>query len=416
MDDNNRNNEVFRYDDSKLNNQDINFILKEDSNYNSRNYRSSNANHKKRGTFSYFIVAMIGALIGGLISLYLAPIILYEDLDFNTRYEGNSDVHQEITINPTEDIGIVEAVAKKSMRSVVGITTIRRGLDYFFRPVQRQELGSGVIISSDGYIITNSHVVGYGEADKITVLFEDGTNKPGKVLWYSNTYDLAIVKVNITNLPPADLGDSDALKVGEIAVAIGNPLGLEFERTVTSGVISGLNRTVVIDNNQKIEELIQTDASINRGNSGGPLLNGRGEVIGINTAKISGGEGMGLAIPINVIKPVINKMIDEGELKQVFLGISGVAVDNYEQLLNIDLKTDKGVYIGEVISNSPAYKSGLKEGDILLKIDNKEVMSMNEIRDILLTYKPGETAKLTVLRNDSLLYLDVKFVERLDNQ
>lgn len=418
MNDDNRHDDMFSGKSSEANNEEVNFILKDspDYHYPSRNYIYSNDNNRKRGLFSYFLVAMIGALIGGVISVYIAPYLPYQNSDFNTRYEGDFDSTQEIKITPTEDIGIVEAVAKKSMRSVVGITTIQRGIDYFLGEVERQGLGSGVIVSSDGYIITNSHVVAYGQADKITVLFEDGTTKPGRVLWHSDIYDLAIVKVDITNLPPAELGDSDNLKVGEVAVAIGNPLGLEFERTVTSGVISGLNRTVVIENNQKIEDLIQTDASINPGNSGGPLLNGRGEVIGINTAKISGGEGLGLAIPINAVKPIISRMIDEGEFKQVFIGIQGIAVEKYEQALAIELNADQGIYIIEVIADSPAHESGLIAGDVLLKIDNEEVNSMNELRNLLLHYKPGEAVKLTILRNDSESILDIIFIERPDNQ
>ncbi len=404
--------------ESEVNNDQINFILKERANYHYpiRDYNYSSGDNKRRGIFSYFIVALIGALIGGIISIYLAPILPFKNSDFITRYEGNSNIAEQIKITPTEDIGIVEAVAKKSMRSVVGITVVQQGLDYFFRPVERQGLGSGVIVSSDGYIITNSHVVADGQADEITVLFEDGTKKPGRVLWYSELYDLAIVKVNITNLPPAELGDSDDIQVGEVAVAIGNPLGLEFERTVTSGVISGLNRTIVIDNNQQIEDLIQTDASINPGNSGGPLLNGEGEVIGINTAKISGGEGLGLAIPINVVKPIISRMIDEGEFRQVFLGIQGIAVEKYEQALNIKLKAKKGIYVIEVVANSPAYESGLKAGDVLLEIDNKEIDTMNDLRKLLLNYKPGESAELTVLRNGSKLNVDITFIERPNNQ
>ncbi|KKH59039.1 hypothetical protein DU75_07475, partial [Methanosarcina mazei] len=205
----------------------------------------------------------------------------------------------QINITTKEDITTVTAVAKKSMKSVVGITTVETVRDFIWER-QVQGIGSGVIVDSRGYILTNSHVVGDNNADRITVLFEDGDKKVGQVIWHDPSLDLAMVKVNAINLPVADFGDSDTLQIGEIAVAIGNPLGLEFQRTVTSGIISGLNRTIPLDQYYKMEDLIQTDASINPGNSGGPLLNAKGEVIGINTAKISTGEGLGFAIPINI--------------------------------------------------------------------------------------------------------------------
>ncbi|MTI46247.1 serine protease HtrA [Sporosalibacterium faouarense] len=386
-------------------------------------YTRENINHKvkskqKSRFLSYFIVALIAALIGGLISSYIAPMYLYGKIIPVPNYYSGLGNREEIKINPTNEIGAVEAVAKKSMKSVVGITTIEEEeVDYLFWrvPVQRQGLGSGVIINRDGYIITNSHVVADGRAKEITVLFEDGSKKSGEVLWNSVVYDLAVVKVKVSNLPVAELGDSDDLEVGQLAVAIGNPLGLEFQRTVTSGVISGLNRTIVIENNEKIENLIQTDASINPGNSGGPLLNAKGQVIGINTAKIQGGEGLGLSIPINVVKPIIDQIINKGEYKQVYLGISGASIDEYEQALGIDLNADRGLYIYEVIKNSPAYESGMHAGDIILELDNNEVNSINDLKKLLFKYKPGDTGILKILRNGDEINLEITFAEMPDN-
>ena len=212
---------------------------------------------------------------------------------------------------------------------------------------------------------------------------------PGKVLWNDSALDLAIVKVETTGLPSADLGDSESLEVGQLAVAIGNPLGLDFQRTVTSGVISGLNRSIKVDQYNVIEDLIQTDASINPGNSGGPLLNSKGEVIGINTVKIRSqvGEGLGFAIPINVAKPIIQGVIEEGDFKTVYLGVGGYEVEEYERALGVDLSIDKGVIIVEVYPDSPADRAGLRSGDIIVKIDNQEVESMNQLKKILYKYK-----------------------------
>ncbi len=419
-------------------NREINFILmdnndqKVDREHNKKqisHYYSGETNNRaknikrRKGLLSYFIVALIAALIGGLISSYIAPTYLYGNILPVPRFYENGNNGQEINIVTNGQIGAVQAVAKKTTKSVVGITTIRiaeQEIWFWKVPVKMQGLGSGVIVSSDGYIITNSHVVSNGQVDEITVLLEDGTKKPGEVLWFSRIYDLAVVKVDASNLTVAELGDSDTLEVGELAVAIGNPLGLEFQRTVTSGVISGLNRTIEVEDelnlNEKIkmENLIQTDASINPGNSGGPLLNSKGEVIGINTAKITSGEGLGLAIPINVVKPIISQIIDEGEFKQVYLGIRGLAVEKYEQAVGIDLTADKGIYIAEVLANSPAQRGGLQAGDILIEIDGKEVNSMNELSKRLYEYKPGDTGDIKILRNGEKKKLQVTFIERQD--
>ena len=425
-------------------NKDINFILKEshdeenstreyplkdeeiNDDYFEETYKKANSYYnnnerttvkrtkKRRKILPYFIVALISSLIGGFIVAYIAPLYLYgKIIPMPNIYYGQPYMGQEITISPEEKIGAVEAVSKKAMKSVVGITTVQAGVDFFFRPIKTQGVGSGVIVSSDGYIITNSHVVGNGQNAEINVLFENGTKLPGDVLWYDIALDLAVVKVESTGLPAADLGDSDILEVGELAVAIGNPLGLEFERTVTSGVISGLNRSIEVDGN-KIEDLIQTDASINPGNSGGPLLNGKGEVIGINTAKISTGEGLGLAIPINIIKPIVNEVVETGKFNPVLLGIQGIAVEKYEQALGIELKAEKGVYVAEVITNTPAYRSGLRSGDVITKIGQKEVKTMNELKKELYKYKTGDKAKLDIIRNGEALELEVIFEEKLE--
>ncbi|WP_427340518.1 serine protease HtrA [Caloranaerobacter sp. DY30410] len=372
---------------------------------------------KKKGVFSYFIVALIAALIGGIISSYVTPAYLYgKYLPVPELYKKNVAENVQIKITPKDNITTVTAVAKKAMRSVVGITTVQT-VDYFFwGPRQEQGLGSGVIVDSDGYILTNSHVIADGKADKITVLFENGDKKEGKVLWYEKALDLAIVKVDATNLPVADLGDSDNLQVGELAVAIGNPLGLEFQRTVTAGIISGLNRSIRTEGNNIIENLIQTDASINPGNSGGPLLNSRGEVIGINTAKIQSAEGLGFAIPINTAKPIIEQVIKKGTFKTVFMGIVGVDLEKYERALGIDLKADSGVIIIEIAENSPADRAGMRAGDVLLKINGEEVLSMSHLRGLLYRYKPGDKANIEVMRNGKIVNLELTFEARPDNR
>ena len=204
--------------------------------YKQYNYQSYNRPPKKRGTLSYIVVSLISAIIGGIISSYIAPAYLYgKYLPMPNFYggQGGNRVVNEITIIPDEDINTVSAVAKKAMGSVVGITTVVVTRDWFWEREQ-EGVGSGVIVDPNGYILTNSHVIGDGKARSINVLFENGDTARGEVLWYDSLLDLAIVKAEGRNLQAAELGDSDALEVGELAIAIGNPLGLDFQRSVTS--------------------------------------------------------------------------------------------------------------------------------------------------------------------------------------
>lgn len=365
----------------------------------------------KRGNFfSYFLVALIAAIIGGIIASYIAPTYLYgKVLPIPSIYkEGVQNIKPEININPKDNISAVTAVAKKSISSVVGITTVEVVKDFFWER-EVEGVGSGVIVNSNGYILTNSHVIGDGKARQITVLFENGDKKAGKVLWFDPALDLAVVKVDKTGLPVAELGDSDKLEVGQLAVAIGNPLGLDFQRTVTSGIISGLNRTIKVDSTNIIEDLIQTDASINPGNSGGPLLNERGEVIGINTAKIQTGEGLGFAIPINSVKPILEQVIKEGSFNTVMIGIQGLEVERYESALGVELNVDKGVIILEIVPNSPADKSGLRSGDIIVSIDDNEIENMNQLKKVLYKYKKGQKAKLKIIRDGKEKTVEIIF-------
>ena len=337
-------------------------------------------------------VVLLISFMGGFAGAYMGNSY------FSNQDSTNQYVSDPITINPNDSITAVSAVAKKSMSSVVGITTVETQ-EFWFSQQDVSGVGSGVIVHEDGYILTNSHVVADGEAKEITVKFEDGEQTEGEVLWNDQFLDLAVVKVDRTNLPVAILGDSDSLVVGELAVAIGNPLGLEFERTVTSGVISGLNRSVRVDASNVIEDLIQTDASINPGNSGGPLLNGNGEVIGINTAKMKTAEGLGFAIPINLTKPIIEEIIQTGTHQTVMLGITGVSLEEYEARLGIDLEPEAGVVVIEVQPGSTAQEAGILPGDVITRIDEREISNMGQLRRALYKYGKGDKAELDIIRN-----------------
>lgn len=376
-------------------------------------YEEKETNKKKkpfRGSLlSYIALALVASIIGGMVSIYFAPMLLGDKIfkSDNSQYTSSP-----INIVTNDDINTVAAVAKKAMSSVVGITTveIQEPAFPFFILQEVEGVGSGVIVDSNGYILTNSHVVADGKAKSVTVLLDNGESKDATVLWNDSLLDLAIVKIDAKNLPVATLGDSDKLEVGELAVAIGNPLGLDFQRTVTSGIISGLHRSVTVNNNV-IEDLIQTDASINQGNSGGPLLNSKGEVIGINTAKITSAEGLGFAIPINQAKPIIEQVIKNGTFQSVVLGITGASVLDYQRTFRVKLPVEKGVILLQVHENTPAYEAGLQIGDIITKIDDTTIENMDQLKKALYKYKVGDKAKLTINRTGKVIEIEVTFKE-----
>lgn len=402
-----------RFNNDERTNNDQGFILvntQTESNGESFSYIPKKPNKKKRrfrgSMFSYVALALVCSIVGGLASTFIAPVIFKNTTVANKEYTA-----QAITINTNDDISTVSAVAKKAMSSVVGITTIETQDLLWFGQRDVSGVGSGLIVDSEGYILTNSHVIANGNARDIRVLFDNGDKVQGKVMWFDPTLDLAIVKVDVTGLPVATLGDSDDLEVGEIAIAIGNPLGLEFQRSVTSGIISGLHRSVQVDQVTVIDDLIQTDASINPGNSGGPLLNSNGEVIGINTAKIKSAEGLGFSIPINQAKAIVNEVIKKGSYKTVYMGISGMSVEEYEGRVGIKLPIETGLVIIQVEKGSPADTAGLYNGDIITELDGIQIDGMSQIKKALYKYKQGDKANISIIRNGNESKLEIVFTE-----
>ncbi len=261
-------------------------------------------------------------------------------------------------------------------------------------------LGTGMIVTENGYILTNEHVSG-AKYTTCYVTLPNGKSYKANVVWSDSDIDLSIVKINAKNLSYVTFGDSSQVKVGEKVYAIGNPIGYEFQRTVTSGIVSAVNRTITIEEENKssyMEDLIQTDATINPGNSGGPLINSQGEVIGINSVKITSAEGIGFAVPINTVKAIVQKFKIDDKFEEATLGI--FAYDkNVIPYLNSNLRLAKGIYVVQVKNNSPAAKSGLREKDILLSIDNKILEKMCDLRCYIYEKKPGDKVSLQVLRN-----------------
>lgn len=310
-----------------------------------------------------------------------------------------------LTPMPMADVStVVTSVAKSALPGVVGISVLKADSDALFdrNAGEKWGVGSGVVVSTDGYIVTNHHVAG-GKSKRIIVSFSDGRNLEGVTKWSDPVLDLAVVKVNASNLTTIPLGDATKLQVGESAIAIGNPLGLQFQRTVTYGIISALNRTIEVETEQGtnyMEDLIQTDASINPGNSGGPLLNARGEVIGINTIKVSGAEAMGFAIPINIVAPIVKQMTDTGDFKEPYLGI--FAYDK-EVIPYVDsnIKVDKGIYVSYVDEEAPAYKAGIRLSCIIKQVDGIDMNTMLQLRTYLYSKKPGDTIQITHIMHET---------------
>ena len=359
-----------------------------------------------KSVMGYIALVLVAAIIGGLSGSYITANMLNQAAE-KEAMESSINA-REVNINLTDDVYFAAAVAEKSQKTVVGITTeMERQVNTFWGPQTRteQSMGSGFIVDSNGYILTNAHVIGDGKYKNIKVSLIDGSIETGEVLWYDTTLDLAIVKINKTGLPFAELGNSDELMVGEPVVAIGNPMTLDLERTVTQGIISGLDRSIQVEDGTIIEPLIQTDASINSGNSGGPLFNAKGQVIGINTAKMMTAEGLGFAIPINIIKPVLAQIITDGTFEPVYVGITGMDVETYEMLYGIDLIADYGVVIIETMKNSPATEAGLQPNDVIIDIDGKKTENMTDIQRKLYDYQDGDKSEFKILRNGEELKL-----------
>lgn len=286
-------------------------------------------------------------------------------------------------------------------KSVVGISKLKTTGNSILSSSNESELGlgTGVIVTDNGYILSNEHVTG-SKYSKCYITLETGQHYEGKVVWSDSDLDLSLTKIEAKNLSYATLGDSSQIRVGETVYAIGNPIGFEFRRTVTSGIISAKNRTIKIeeDNNQSyMSDLIQTDATINPGNSGGPLILPNGEVIGINTVKISTAEGIGFAVPINVVKSIIKSYQETGNYEQPTIGI--YAYDREViPYLDANLNFEKGIYVAQITKNSPADRTDLQEKDIILSIDGKELNTMNDLREYIYTKKPGDEVALQISR------------------
>lgn len=356
------------------------------------------------------IIALVFSLIGGIIGSAITTYKLLPQAG-NTEVSNNDS---NITISAKDNVTVASAVAKKAMSSVVGITT--KGVQQsFFGQVEVQGVGSGVIVDSKGYILTNAHVVKLNNqvVKDVTVRLNNEKDLQGKTIWADDMIDLAIVKIDTDDkLNVASLGDSDALSIGDPAIAIGNPISLQFSQTVTQGIISGLDRYVgAVSGGGYMTGLIQTDASINGGNSGGALLNSEGEVVGINTVKVQSAEGLGFSIPINFIKPIIKQVIETGNYKEMSMGMLTMNLNVASQVLNQKAGVEKGIFVYKVYDGSPASLAGLEAGDIVTKIGKYEVTDNDALKSILYKYQVGDKAEVKYIRNGKEMTTEVSFTD-----
>ncbi len=308
------------------------------------------------------------------------------------------------------ETAVIQAVEKVSPAVVTVIGTVPGELTFFGPLPDSQVSGSGVIVRQDGYIVTNHHVV--EGAKELSIILADGTTLPAQLVNTDRFADLAVLKVEGTMPSAAIFGNSDALRPGETVIAIGSPLG-EFRNTVTVGVVSALGRSLDSGEGYFIENLIQTDAAINQGNSGGPLVNLNGEVIGINTLIVRGGygsstiaEGLGFAIPSNTVQFIVGQIIEKGYFARPYLGIGWQGITP-SIARRYRLPVEWGSYVTQVIPGSPAAQAGLRRGDIILQIGDRPIDATHSYLNALFAHRPGERVTLKVWRQGQILELDV---------
>ena len=364
---------------------------------------------KKYGAGIIFIAALLAAIIGaggGVFGVFFAQNNIFTDSNTALTSSNQNTVSApqnvtNITVDETVNSSI-EAVAKKAGPSIIGIRTTAAVTNFFGGSTEATGEGSGIIYTTDGYIITNYHVIESAvesSNSKVEVFLADDTETAieATVIGYNIASDLAVVKIEKTGLPAIEFADSDKLSVGQYAIAIGNPGGLEFIGSVSSGVISGLNRSVTVGTGNAMS-LIQTDAAINPGNSGGALVDIKGMLIGVNSVKLvsTGYEGMGFAIPSNTVKEICNNIIDKQNDPTPYIGIQ--ISQNYTADELIALGYPAGAVVVSVVEGGPAYESKIQRGDIITEFNGVTVKNYTELENAIAQCKPGDSVTVKIFR------------------
>ena len=356
-------------------------------------------NKKRKFSKTIFTTVIILSVFAGIYNLFK----MYQNIEITDNYSAEKtkvSTFYEQNVENLHEKGVSTAdMIEKVNKSVCGISKLSNTGNSILSTATETELGlgTGIVVTSNGYILSNSHVTGE-KYSTCYVTIEDKDTYAGTVVWSDSELDLSLIKIKDNNYLPAKIGNSGKIRVGETVFAIGNPIGYQFRRTVTSGIISALNRTIKLQENDKdvyMSDLIQTDATINPGNSGGPLINTKGEVIGVNSVKITSAEGIGFAVPIDVIKPVIESYYNTDNFEEANLGVY-VYDESVSKYLNFKDKFSSGIYIAQIIKGGPADGKGIKEGDIITKIDDVYLNTVNDLRQYIYTKKPGDKVVLNV--------------------
>ncbi|MDI3256673.1 MAG: trypsin-like peptidase domain-containing protein [Kyrpidia sp.] len=377
---------------------------------------------KRRGPLSWLAVVMVSAVIGSLATMLFLPAMIRSHLLTLPSVQspgGNLSptVGTSQTVSYNVDTAIVQAV-NKVKPSIVGVVNVAKVPDFWHGQIVQKDqgVGSGVIFDPQGLIVTNNHVV--DGASAVEVVLQDGERVRATIVGTDPLTDLAVLRIPSDKVKPemvATFGNSDTLQPGEPAIAIGNPLGLEFRQTVTVGVISATGRTLPITDNQGQvvweQDVIQTDAAINPGNSGGALCNIQGQVVGINSSKITETaqgpvEGLGFAIPINEAKPIIQQLVANGKVIRPILGITAVSLQELPLEGRPRVPVDYGVVVGQPTGGAAA--AGLQEGDVIVQVDNTTVRNVSDLRKALFVKKPGDTVTVTFYRGTQKHVVNVK--------
>lgn len=325
-------------------------------------------------------------------------------LSANGYPETEKNVH---TLYPPDDIELLDAYSKAVISAVEKVSPSVVHIEVTQKSKSKEILGgsgSGFIFAQDGLIFTNSHVV--HNADSIRAALPDGRNFTADLIGDDPDTDIAIIRIDGNELNALELGDSQKIKAGQLVIAIGNPYG--FQHSVTAGVVSALGRTFRSYSGRLIDNVIQTDAALNPGNSGGPLINTRGDVIGVNTAIIPGAQGICFAISINTVKYIAVQLIRDGRVKRSYIGVAGQNVPIHRRIVRYhNLNNEYGVFVISVEKNSPAQRSGVKEGDIIISFKEKNISGIDDLHKMLGENETGIKSELKVLRGTEVKTLHI---------
>lgn len=347
---------------------------------------------------------LVGALAGGtLVQCAVAERDQGGDAEEGVNLPAVSETDRE-PLDPESVPGIVESVKP----SVVAIFTQRVSPDFFFEAVPREGAGTGLVATEDGHILTNAHVI--QDAQQIEVLLTDGERLPAEVIGADVQTDLAVLKVEASGLQPARLGDSDTLRVGEQVIAVGHALALPGGPTVTQGIVSALDRSIRAGE-AVLQNLIQTDAAINLGNSGGALVDRDGNVVGINTAIAGNAQNIGFAIAITPARDVFEQLISTGKVVHAFLGVRMITLSP-AIAAELSLDVERGVFIDQVEPGSPAQEAGLQDEDVIVEIGGEEVTESTEVQREVSARDPGESIEVVVVRGSERVTVEAVLTER----